>query len=54
MSDTEEKKGDNSLSQYAIGFFIGVIAGKHGIPLLTHGLYIALVASALGYNWGGC
>ncbi len=52
--DVKEKKEGKGLSAYAVGFFIGVIAGKQGIPLLTHGLYIALVASVLGYNWEGC
>lgn len=52
--DAKEKGEKKGLSAYAVGFLIGVVAGKHGIPLLTHGLYIALVAAALGYNWGGC
>ena len=56
VGDKKEKKdgGGSGYSGYAIGFALGILAGRHGIPSLTHGLYITLITLTVVYNWGGC
>lgn len=50
------KKADedkNGIAAPAISFLLGVVVGRHGVPVVIHGVYIGLIVASIAYNWGG-
>ena len=48
--DKEDKHG---IAAPAISFLLGVVVGRHGVPVLIHGVYVGLIVASIAYNWGG-
>ena len=46
----EDKHG---IAAPAISFLLGVVVGRHGVPVVIHGVYIGLIVASIAYNWGG-
>ncbi len=50
----KKKDGDkNGIAAPAISFLLGVVVGRHGVPAVTHGVYIGLIVASIAFNWGG-
>ncbi len=49
----KEKEDKNGIAAPAISFLLGVVVGRHGVPVVIHGVYIGLIVASLAYNWGG-
>ena len=43
----------NGIAAPAISFLLGVVVGRHGVPVVIHGVYIGLIVASIAYNWGG-
>ena len=48
-----KKDEGGGIAAPAISFLLGVVVGRHGVPVVIHGVYIGLIVAAIGYNWGG-
>ena len=46
----EDKHG---IAAPAISFLLGVVVGRHGVPVVIHGVYIGLIVASIAYNVGG-
>ena len=51
VAKKDEDKG--GIAAPAISFLLGVVVGRHGVPVVIHGVYIGLIVAAIAYNWGG-
>ena len=50
----KKDKGDkHGIAAPAISFLLGVVVGRHGVPVLIHGVYVGLIVASIAYNWGG-
>ena len=50
---TKKDEDKHGIAAPAISFLLGVVVGRHGVPVLIHGVYIGLIVASIAYNWGG-